>query len=70
MEVEQVLVWFFTAVYFLIFFFFISWIGNTFFGTGAGASILAIALLVISFFISVGLGEFTVKKIKENYSNK
>ena len=36
------LVWFFTAVYFLIFF----------------------------FFISVGLGEFTVKKIKENYSNK
>ena len=67
---EQVLVWFFTAVYFLIFFFFISWIGNTFLGTGAGASILAIVLWIISFFISVGLGEFTVKKIKENYSNK
>lgn len=64
------LVWFFTAVYFLIFFFFISWIGNTFFGIGAGASILTIVLWIISFFISVGLGEFTVKKIKENYSNK
>lgn len=64
------LVWFFTAVYFLIFFFIISWIGNIFFGTGAEASILAIVLWIISFFISVGLGEFTVKKIKENYSNK
>ena len=67
---DFVLVWFFTAVYFLIFFFIIGAIGNEFFGTGAGSSFLAIFCWIIAFFVSVGLGEFTEKKIKEHYSKK
>lgn len=64
------LVWFFAIVYFLIFHIIISFIVNNFFGIAAGASLLTIFFWIIAFFVSVGLGEYTEKKIKEHYSKK
>ena len=64
------LVWIFAIVYFFIFHIIISFIANNFFGIGAGASLLTIFFWIIAFFVSVGLGEYTEKKIKELYSKK
>ncbi len=65
------LVWFFTAVYFLAFFVIINFVINNFVSIGFAAdSFLAIFCWVIAFFASVGLAEYTEKKIAEKYSKK
>lgn len=65
------LVWVFTAIYFLIFHFIINFVINNFINMGfAGQSFLAIFCWIIAFFASVGLAEFTEKKIAEKYSKK
>ena len=68
------LTWIFTAVYYLGFHLFICFIFNNFldnlFEGIAAESFLAIFCMVICFFISVGLGQFTEKKIKEKHLSK
>ncbi|MBR6656946.1 MAG: hypothetical protein IKL18_02095 [Oscillospiraceae bacterium] len=39
-------------------------------GTGGWSTLIVIVCWVVTFFISVGLGEFTEKKIREKYSKK
>ena len=56
--------WFFTAVYFCCFFFVTDLIFRH--TIGFVADLFAIACLLISLIISVGLAEFTVNKIKAN----
>lgn len=68
---KKVLAWIFTVVYFSIFHIFIYLIITNFFaGTIAEESLLTIFCWVIAFLISVGLGDFTEKKISEFYSKK
>ena len=66
------LVWIFTAVYFLIFCGLIYFIvpNLAFIGSVAAESIFSIVCWVIAFFISVGFGEYTDKKLKEHYTKK
>ena len=65
------LVWFFTAVYFLAFFVVINFVINNFINIGfAAQSFLAIFCWVVAFFASDGLAEYTEKKIAEKYSKK
>lgn len=60
------LTWFFAIVYFRIFFFFLDLIfRNT---LSIIADFLAVVCLIVAFFVSVGLAEYTVKKIKDKYS--
>ena len=64
-------VWVFTAVYFLAFFVIINFVINNFINIGfAAQSFLAIFCWVVAFFASVGLAEYTEKKIAEKYSKK
>ncbi len=59
---------FFTVVYLYIFWFIIDLIfRNT---LSVLTDILALICLVIAFIISVGMAEYTVKKIKDNYTKK
>lgn len=66
--VDRILTAFFTIVYFLVFLYLIDLIfRNT---LSIITDILAIVCWVISFFVSVGLAEYTVKKIKKHYGEK
>lgn len=68
---SKLLAWFFTAIYFFVFVLIINFIINSFIDIGfAQESFLAIFCWIIAFFASVGLGDFTEKKIKEYYSKK
>lgn len=59
---------FFAAVYYVVFLFLIDLIfSNT---ISVLTDILAIVCWVITFIVSVGLAEYTVKKIKEKYKGK
>lgn len=59
---------FFAAVYYVVFLFLIDLaFSNT---IGALTDILAIVCWVVTFVVSVGLAEYTVKKIKEKYKGK
>ena len=56
---------FFTIVYFLIFLFFIDLIfRNT---LSVYSNLLAIVCWIVAFTVSVGIADYTVKKIKEKY---
>lgn len=56
---------FFTIVYFLIFLFFIDLIfRNT---LSVYSNLLAIVCWIVAFIVSVGIADYTVKKIKEKY---
>lgn len=71
---KKLLAWFFTIVYFLIFcsiirLVFTNFISN-FFSSFAAESILTIFCWIIAFFISVGLGDYTEKRIRDYYSKK
>ncbi len=60
--------WFFAGVYFLLFLFVIDLIfRNT---LSAVANILAVVCWVIAFIVSVGLADYTVKKVREKDSEK
>lgn len=71
---KNFLVWIFTAVYFLIFcgIIYLVFTGflSDFFNSFAAESLFTIFCWVIAFFISVGLGEYTEKKIKDYYFKK
>lgn len=69
---RKLLFWVFTIGYFLIFcgiiyLVFTNFITN-FFDSFAAESLLTIFCWVIAFFISVALGDYTEKKIKNYYS--
>ena len=68
---KKFLAWIFTEIYFLIFHFLIVFVITNFFsGTIAEESLLTIFCWIIAFLVSVGLGDFTEKKIAEYYSKK
>lgn len=70
---KKLLAWLFTAIYFLIFHVFICLVINHLPAellTIQAESILTIFCWIIAFFISVALGDFTEKKIREYYSKK
>lgn len=56
---------FLTVVYFVIFFFIIQWIWNKFFGINLLADIFALVFMGIALIASVGLADFTVRKVRE-----
>lgn len=59
---------FFAAVYYLVFLFLIDLIfSNT---LSVLTDILAVVCWVVAFLVSVGLAEYTVKRIKEKYKGK
>lgn len=59
---------FFAAVYYLVFLFLIDLIfSNT---LSVLTDILAVFCWVVAFLVSVGLAEYTVKRIKEKYKEK
>lgn len=71
---RKLLAWIFTIVYFLIFcgliyLIFTGFLSN-FFNSFAAESLFTIFCWIIAFFASVGLGDFTEKKIRDYYSKK
>lgn len=56
---------FLTVVYFVIFFFIIQWIWNKFFDINLLADIFALVFMGIALIASVGLADFTVRKVRE-----
>lgn len=59
---DKILIFFFTAVYFLIFCFLIDLVfRNT---LSVFTDLLALVCWIIAFIVSVGLADYTVKKIK------
>ena len=63
MKKDKILEFFFTVVYFLIFCFFIDLVfRNT---LSIITDILAVVCWIVAFVVSVGLADYTVKKIKD-----
>ncbi len=71
---RKFLAWFFTIVYFLVFcgLIYLIFTGflSKFFNSFAAESLFTIFCWIIAFFVSVGLGDFTEKKIRDYYSKK
>jgi hypothetical protein len=62
--------WFFAIVYFLVFFFLLDLVFRNTMGISPITNVLQLACLIVAFIVSVGLADYTIKKIEEKYSKK
>ncbi|TFZ41507.1 hypothetical protein E4100_02700 [Soehngenia longivitae] len=67
---NSMFIWFFTIVYFLVFFFLLDLVFRNTMGISPIADVLQLVCLIVAFIISVGLADYTIKKIEEKYSKK
>lgn len=67
---SSMLRWFFTIVYFLVFFFLLDLVFRNTMGISPITNVLQLACLIVAFIVSVGLADYTIKKIEEKYSKK